>query len=393
MAQEMNSGDLERGVPRQPVPLPRAEPPLVPPVRVQGRTAGVVPVEPLSRGQEPTGARVHESQLSPDGRYVWRRGEWLPTLRQSADGAPQSPSPSADRYLRRTESAAELGFRGFLHLRLGVPVPPSSDERQQRHLMEATKTAALGSQLVAIASRKGGVGKTTLAMLIGSQFCVARKDRVLVLDSNPESSSLAIRSAHRSPVGAVDLAAFAARVESYEQLQPYVTVMAQTGLEVLPSLPDRVEAGHPAAAPGLAQVARRFFAITLADLGADVAFSGWWLANADQVVVVATPSLDGAVLAQATLAQLGRWRGTEWVRENSLAVMNQAGLADPRIRVDAQERDLRSQVRQVFRMGWDPHLAVGGPIDWHQLRPAVRQQTLRIAADLAANFIREGDTS
>ena len=107
------------------------------------------------------------------------------------------------------------------------------------------------------------------------------------------------------------------------------------------------------------------------------------------MVVVATPSLDGALLAQSTLVQLVRWRGAEWVRENAIVVMNQAGLADPQIRVDAQERDLRSDVRQVFRMSWDPHLAVGGPIDWQQLRPDVRQQTLRIAADLGANFTRE----
>lgn len=351
-----------------------------------------MPIEPLGPGQEPAGTRVQDGQPSPDGRYIWRRGEWVPRLTQLRDGAAQLPNLHANRYLRRSEQAAEVGFRGFLHRRIGLEIRASSEERHQRHLMEATRTAASGPQLIAVAGRKGGVGKSTLAMLLGSQLCVARKDRVLVLDSNPDSGSLAVRSAHRSPVGAVEIAPHAAGVESYEQLQPYVTVMARTGLEVLPSLPDHVEIGHPAAAPALAQMARRFFAITLADLCTAVAFSGWWLASADQVVVVATPSLDGALLAQATLAHLTRWRGTEWVRENAIVVMNQAGLADPHIRVDAQERDLRSQVRQLYRMGWDPHLAVGGPIDWHQLRPAVRQQTLRIAADLAANFIREGDT-
>jgi MinD-like ATPase involved in chromosome partitioning or flagellar assembly len=352
-----------------------------------------VPVEPLGPGREPAGTRVKEGQPSPDGRYIWRRGEWVPRLTQLRDGATQPPYLQANRYLRGSERAAEVGFRGFLHRWMGLEIRPSSEERHQRLLLEATRTAPAGPQLIAVASRKGGVGKSTLAMLLGSQLCVARKDRVLVLDSNPDSGSLAVRSAHRSPVGAVEIAPHAAGVESYEQLQPYVTVMAQTGLEVLPSLPNQAETGHPAAAPGLAQMARRFFAITLADLGTGVAFSGWWLANADQVVVVATPSLDGVLLAQSTLAQLVRWRGAEWVGENAIVVMNQAGLADPHIRVDAEERDLRSQVRQVSRMGWDPHLAVGGPIDWHQLCPAVRRQTLRIAADLAANFIREGDTS
>lgn len=392
MAQEMDSGEEQRRVPRPPVPPPSTPPPSVLPVHTERRPAGVVPIEPLGRGQEPAGARVQEGQLSPDGRYVWQRGEWLPKLPRHSDGAVQAPRLSADRYLRRTEPAAEVGFRGFLHRRLGFKIRPSATERNQRHLLEAMRTDARGPQLIAVASRKGGVGKSTLAMLLGSQFSVARGDRVLVLDCNLDCSSLAVRSAHRAPVGAMDLAPYAARVGSYEQLKPYLTVMAQTGLEVLPSLPDHGGLPNAATAPELAQMARRFFAVMLADLGTGVGANGWWLAHADQVVVVATPPLDGVLLAQATLTQLARWRGADWVRNNVIVVMNQAGLADPHIRVDAQERDLRSEVRQVFRMSWDPHLAIGGPIDWHQLGSAMRQETLRVAADLGAHFTRQGDT-
>lgn len=352
-----------------------------------------MPVAPLGRGQEPAGARVQDGQLSQDGRYVWDHGAWVPRLLRPPEGAAQLGHLSAShRYLRRTEPAAELGFRGLLHRRFGIRVRPSAEERSQRYFLEAARTAAPGPQLIAVASRKGGVGKSTLAMLLGSQFSAARRDRTLVLDCNPGSGSLAIRCAHRSPVGAADVAPYAEGVESYEQLQHYVTVMAQTGLEVLPSLPDREDSPDAVAAPEMSRMARRFFAVMLADLGTGVAVSGWWLAHADQVVVVATPSLDGALLAQSTLAHLARWRGADWVRENAIVVMNQAGLADPHIRVDAQERDLRSDVRQVFRLSWDPHLAVGGPIDWHQLSPQVRQETLRIAADLGAKFTREGDT-
>lgn len=353
---------------------------------------GMVPVEPLGHGQEPAGARLSEGQLSPDGRYVWQRGEWLPRLPAWNHNGASALHLSADRYLHPPDLSAELGFRGFLHRRLGLKVPPAAAERRRRHLLQATRTEADGPRLIVVASQKGGVGKSTLAMLLGSQFSVARKDRVLVLDSNPDSSSLAIRAAHRTTAGATDLAPYADRVVSYAQLQPYVTVMAGTGLEVLPSLPERGSLVGEGAARALAGMASRFFAVIIADLGTGVAGSGWWLANAHQVVVVATPSLDGAFLAQSTLGRLERRRGPDWVRENAIVVMNQAGLADRRIKVDAQERDLRSHVRQVFRLGWDPHLATGGAIDWEQVAPELRRQTLQVAADLGANFKPAGAT-
>ena len=68
---------------------------------------------------------------------------------------------------------------------------------------------------------------------LGLKVDVSAGERQVII-----SSRLAIRSAHRSPVGAGDLAPYAASVESHQQLQPYMTVVAQTGLEVLPSLPD-----------------------------------------------------------------------------------------------------------------------------------------------------------
>ena len=351
---------------------------------------GVVPVEPLGHGQEPAGAHVSEGQLSPDGRYVWQRGEWLPRLRDVNHAGAAALHLNAARYLQQPDLSAEVGLRGFLHHRLGLKVPPGAAEQRRRHLLQATRTEAGGPRLIVVASQKGGVGKSTLAMLLGSQFSVARKDRVLVLDSNPDSSSLAIRAAHRATAGATDLAPYADRVVSYAQLQPYVTVMAGTGLEVLPSLPERGSFVDGAAALALARMASRFFAVIIADLGTGVAGSGWWLANADQAVVVATPSLDGALLAQSTLAQLEQRRGGGWVRQNAIVVMNQAGLADRRIKVDQQERDLRSRVRQVFRLDWDRHLAVGGQIDWERLAPPLRQQTLKVAADLGANFRSAG---
>lgn len=389
--------------PRPPVPPPGWPPP--PPaspvtqptrmLRVGPHPAtqdGVVPVEPLGHGQEPAGAQIQDGQLSPDGRYLWQRGEWLPRLRESNHDEAAAVHLSAGRYLQRPDLSAELGVRGFLHHRLGLKLPPGAAERRRRHLLEATRTDAGGPRLIVVASQKGGVGKSTLAMLLGSQFSVARKDRVLVLDSNPDSSSLAIRAAHRSTAGATDLAPYADRVMSYAQLQPYVTVMPGTGLEVLPSLPERGTPVDEAAAPALARMASRFFAVIIGDLGTGVAGSGWWLAGAHQVVVVATPSLDGALLAQSTLAQLERRRGAEWVRQNAIVVMNQAGLADHRIKVDQQERDLRSRVRQVFRLDWDAHLALGGPVDWHQVGRRPREQTLQVAADLGANFRPAGAT-
>ena len=115
MAQEQDSGGPSSRVRRPPIPPPGTRP---------GAPSGVVPVQPLGRGQEPAGARVQEGQPSPDGRYVWQHGEWVPRLPQAPGGAMQPLHLRADRYLRGTESAAEVGFRGFLHRRIGLRSAP-----------------------------------------------------------------------------------------------------------------------------------------------------------------------------------------------------------------------------------------------------------------------------
>ena len=48
--------------------------------------------------------------------------------------------------------------------------------------------------LVAIASQKGGVGKTTVTTLLGMALADAREDRVIAIDANPDRGTLAERS-------------------------------------------------------------------------------------------------------------------------------------------------------------------------------------------------------
>ena len=44
-------------------------------------------------------------------------------------------------------------------------------------------------------SRKGGVGKTTITLALGSTFALLRGDRVIAVDANPDAGNLAHRVA------------------------------------------------------------------------------------------------------------------------------------------------------------------------------------------------------
>ena len=48
-------------------------------------------------------------------------------------------------------------------------------------------------------SRKGGVGKTTITLALGSMFAMLRGDRVIAVDANPDAGNLAHRLFEREP--------------------------------------------------------------------------------------------------------------------------------------------------------------------------------------------------
>jgi MinD-like ATPase involved in chromosome partitioning or flagellar assembly len=108
------------------------------------------------------------------------------------------------------------------------------------------------------------------------------------------------------------------------------------------------------------------------------------LPTADQLVVVAAPSLDGARSASLTLDWLDK-HGYGTLARSSVVVINavrERGLVD----VDKLQEHFSRRSRAVVRIPYDRHLETGAEIVLDELAPATRRAYVRLAAAVADGF-------
>lgn len=239
-----------------------------------------------------------------------------------------------------------------------------------------------GARFVAIVSRKGGVGKTTITTLLGQALADARDDRVIAVDANPDRGTLAERIARRSGRTVRDL------VRERENLRGYNDVSAivardETRLDVLASDTDPriAEAFSGDEYRAVAEVAAHYYSVVLTDTGTGIVHSvmGATLERADRLVVVAGQSIDEARLASETLTWLEANGYEDHVR-NAIVVLNMSSPGTPPVRQDELEAHFRTRVRDVLRVPYDPQLATGGAIVFRDLQPATRAAARELAA-------------
>lgn len=194
----------------------------------------------------------------------------------------------------------------------------------ERHLEE--RLQALGRRLtrtghIAIGSPKGGVGKTTCALLVADRLAASTGLRCLVVDADPGRGTLgSLPPEHlRCEHSLADLVGRLDRLDCAAALRPYVSLLP-SGLHVL--------ASHPIADAGsedyLALLAAldRFYEVVLLDLGAGVtdSLARQALERADHTMLITTPEL---VTVDRVLHALDELVATIDVRRTTL-VLNQA---------------------------------------------------------------------
>jgi MinD-like ATPase involved in chromosome partitioning or flagellar assembly len=168
------------------------------------------------------------------------------------------------------------------------------------------------SNLVAVASPKGGVGKTAAAFLVADLLASRLKLRVVAVDASPSFGtlgSLAARPA-RTTRSLPDLLEQADRVATASELAAFVSRLP-SGLHVLGG----PRAGAPVAPDRLGQLLALlscFYDAVLLDLGPGAAGPVARLAveRSDQVLLVTTPEEVAASLALHALDHLGHPRTT-----------------------------------------------------------------------------------
>lgn len=299
-------------------------------------------------------------------------------------GPEAAASLTADRLLPGRETPPSAGWRRWLYeasfgyLNLG----DSQKVRQKRALAHRIATR-LGERThyVPVLSRKGGVGKTTVTMLLGLVLAEMREDRVIAMDANPDRGTLSDRSPGRADHTARDLLRNRFDVDTLAKLAAYV---ARDGsrLDVLASDTDPAvaEAFDDADYRAVTDILNRYYSIVLTDSGTGMVHSVMkgTLEKADTVVLVSGGSVDEARLASETLSWLEA-HGRQDLVSRAIVVINVAAGDGIQVDVDEIEAHFSSRVKSVLRIPYDRHLAEGSQIQLERLRPQTRSAALELA--------------
>lgn len=272
---------------------------------------------------------------------------------------------------------------------------PSQAERNRTELHNTIAKPLRGTRRVAVLSLKGGVGKTTTTVGLGSALAIHRGDRVVAVDGNPDAGTLAERVHADNPATIRELIDSADRIRSYTDMRAF-TSQADSRLEVIAGDqdPEVSDALSGAEIQTVHQVLGLHYNIILTDCGTGLrhsAMSGI-LATADDLVVVVGASVDSARRAGQTLDWLTH-HDYGHLAEGAVAVISpvSSGASSGRRNRDVLDRPaligyFQDRCRMVIEVPPDPHLGLGAEIRWEELLPETQDAYLRLAASITERF-------
>ncbi|MEO3810383.1 AAA family ATPase [Sphaerisporangium sp. B11E5] len=387
--------------PPKPAPAPQTAPQASPEPPVAPAAEAPAPArEKPSVHEEPPGEKEEREPYRP------RRGRPAPAAPQPSFGTPArrgaaktgvEPRPSADSLdpvslLRGRRNAPAGGWRRLVFkASAGLIKPGESPEvRRRRELLTRARTpVATGHHRVAVLSLKGGVGKTTTTVGLGATLASVRGDRVIAVDANPDRGTLSDKVELETSATVRDLLNERQQIKRYVDIRAF-TSQASSRLEILASDrdPSVSEAFSASDYQSVAQVLENFYSICITDCGTGLlhsAMSGV-LGLADQLVLVSSPSVDGARAASATLDWLEAHHYGDLVKAATVVLCSVRPRSKSAIDLDKLEAHFAARCRAVIRVPYDPHLEEGAEIDLDRLQPATRESYLLLAASVGDGF-------
>ena len=326
---------------------------------------------------------------------------------QPLSAPPMDPDPVFDPPIV-TETSDVLTADWLLHGRRAQPGPggwrrtvfratgglvkfgESTANIQQRNLTHRVRTpVAGGHHRVAVMSLKGGVGKTTTAVGLGATLASLRGDRVIAMDANPDRGTLSDKVRLETAATVRDLLNYRAGIRRYADVRQF-TSQASSRLEILAS--DR-DPGVSLAFDAddyreVSRVLEYYYSIAITDCGTGLlhsAMSGI-LELADHIVLVSSPSVDGARSASATLDWLEAHQYTDLVRSAVVVLSTIRPKSKSTVDLDRLEAHFASRCRDVVRVPYDAHLEEGAEVELDLLSAATQDAFLTLAATVADGF-------
>ena len=239
-------------------------------------------------------------------------------------------------------------------------------------------------------SLKGGVGKTTTTVTLGSTFASLRGDRVVAVDANPDRGTLSQKIPLETAATVRHLLRDAHRITRYSDVRAY-TSQGPSRLEVLASDSDPAvsEAFSEEDYRRTVDLLEHFYNIVLTDCGTGLMHSAMKgvLDLADCLVLVSSGSIDGARSASATLDWLDLdMHGYHELVKRSVAVINAVRPGSGKVDIDKLAEHFAARCRAVHMLPFDPHLEEGAEVELERLKLDTRSAMLELAATIADDF-------
>ncbi|MEJ8642248.1 MinD/ParA family protein [Streptomyces sp. MS1.HAVA.3] len=243
---------------------------------------------------------------------------------------------------------------------------------------------------IAVISLKGGVGKTTTTTALGATLATERQDKILAIDANPDAGTLGRRVRRETGATIRDLVQAIPYLNSYMDIRRF-TSQAPSGLEIIANDVD------PAVSTTfndedyrrVIETLGRQYPIILTDSGTGLLYSAMRgvLDLADQLIIISTPSVDGASSASTTLDWLSAHGYADLV-SRSLTVISGVRETSKMIRTEDIVQHFETRCRGVVVVPFDEHLAAGAEVDLDMMRPKTREAYFNLSALVAEDFLR-----
>ncbi|WP_069170389.1 SCO5717 family growth-regulating ATPase [Streptomyces griseus] len=294
---------------------------------------------------------------------------------------------SSDRLVRGKQKAkSSRNPSGASRFKLGG----KKEELERQRKLDLIRTPVLSCYRIAVISLKGGVGKTTTTTALGSTLATERQDKILAIDANPDAGTLGRRVRRETGATIRDLVQAIPYLNSYMDIRRF-TSQAPSGLEIIANDVD------PAVSTTFndedyrraIDVLGKQYPIILTDSGTGLLYSAMRgvLDLADQLIIISTPSVDGASSASTTLDWLSAHGYADLV-QRSLTVISGVRETGKMIKVDDIVQHFETRCRGVVVVPFDEHLSAGAEVDLDMMRPKTREAYFNLSALVAEDFQR-----
>lgn len=291
--------------------------------------------------------------------------------------------------VRRRGEGSGTGWRRALFVASGgaVRVPAGVAQRRRDEWISRIRTDLPTWHTVTVASIKGGIGKTTLAALVGLALAEYRGDRVVALDANPDAGTLADRLLGGPALRTVrDLITELDSVETSTEMARYTAVAHRLHVLASDQDPAMSEAFSKGEYDLVLRLLKRFYNIIITDSGTGLIHSamGGALESTRTLVIAGAPTVDGGSRASKTLDWLHA-HGFDELAADAVVVLSQ-DRSSREVDREAIAEHFRRRCRAVVDLPLDPHLMTGGQIVFDRLRSRTRDAALEIAAHVGDQF-------